>query len=227
MNPNQPQYPPPAGAPMPGQPGVAPAKSSSVNFGGISLTDAIIGVSGLLVFFLSFAPLYSASIGSGSINSWQAPYSPVSTWVALAGLIAAALAALSLFLAKDRQILGFTRGQLLLGVTLFMVVEMFGFLFATPDYADFGAGGWIMLLFSLAALVFAVLGHLGKMQGSVTSTFKSSSTPAAYPGAYQPPAGGYQPPPAGYTQPAQPGYQPGAYPPPGQPGQYPPPPGQG
>src|ERR1051326_3801981 len=170
MNPNQPQYPPP-GAPMPGHPGVAPAKSGPAF--NPTLTDAVIGVSGLLVFFLSFAPLYSVSVagfGSDSTNAWSGrAFAPVPTWVALAGLVATALAALGLWWPKDKHYVGFGRGQLLVGVTLFMAVEMLGFLFATPDGADFGAGGWIMLIFSLAAAVFAILGHLGKMQVGVAS----------------------------------------------------------
>src|SRR5215468_6411003 len=106
MNPNQPQYPPATGAPMPGgQPGVAPAKSGpALN---PTVTDAVIGISGLLVFLLSFAPLYS--IGDHSINSWDDPFATVSSWVALAGLVTVALVVLSLFWPRGKQYEGFTR----------------------------------------------------------------------------------------------------------------------
>jgi hypothetical protein len=201
-------------AQYPGAP--APAPRTGAGFS-LSLADLLVGAGSLLVFFFSFAPLYSTPTFFGaagsSVNSWS-DFAPLSVWPVLAALLAIGAAVIGQWWPKDKQYVGFHRGQIEVGLTLFIWVTLLGFWFTdfgAGSAISFGWGGVIMVLAATVAAVGAILGHLGMLQN-----------PIGMPKAGGAPAVGYQPP-QGYQ--ASPGYQPPqGYQAPGQ--QYAPPPGQ-
>src|SRR5215813_1885198 len=99
-------------AQYPGAP--APAPRSGAGFS-MSLADLLVAAGSLLVFFFSFAPLYSTPSflgqGGNSVNSWS-DFAPLSTWPVLAALLAIGTSVISAWWPKDKQYVGFTRGQI-------------------------------------------------------------------------------------------------------------------
>jgi hypothetical protein len=219
----------------------------------VNLGDALTAFGGLLIFFFSFAPFVtyadsdlSNDLARSNLPTWFSAWSPETfmaplTWfVALGGLIVAAVAAARLAVPRDREYAGFRTGHVQIGLGLFLFVTLFGYATSAKsaifghDFAvqftgvtqtgslamHFGWGGYVMLLGGLAAAVGAVLSHLEI--GPIVYP-QPPKPPAAYPppgyGAPQyPPAGQY----AEYAQ-STAGYPPAA-PVPSAPPAAPPPP---
>jgi hypothetical protein len=232
VNPNQPQYPPPGGQPVP-----SPASAGKgLSF---SLTDIIVAGAAFLFLIFSFTPFESIDLGSvfgGSSLSHHENLWSVTTlgwWIALADILLLASAAVAMFWPKDKEYVGFRRSQVQVGLALFVLLDTAG-LYISLSGAR-GWGGAICIVFALVAAAGAVLGHLGLLQNSIglptggpKPAVNTYGTPTGYPqqgapGGYpqQGAPGGYpqQGPPAGY----QPPPAPGGYP---QQGNYPPPQGQ-
>jgi len=215
VNPNQPQYPAPGNPPPPAGAG------RGLSF---ALSDVIVGGAALLFFIFSFTPLISIDTGGFNISGFSTHVDlwgygkPLGWWTAIADVLLLATAVAALWWPHGKEYVGFRRSQVQVALALYVFLFVLGILFAY--HAFFGWGGWLMLLFSLVALVGAVLGHLGMLQEPVAMPIGGKAAPAqvgyqAPPAGYQaPPAGGYAPPQAqgGYQPPATPGYAPGQAP---------------
>jgi hypothetical protein len=215
VNPNQPQYPATGNSPSPAGAG------RGLSF---ALSDVIVAGGAFLFLIFSFTPLISIDVtgisafgGSADTNLWDF-VSPLGWWVGVANVLLLATAVVALWWPRDKEYVGFRRSQVQVALGLYVFLFILGILFA--EHSIFGWGGWLMLLFSLVALVGAVLGHLGMVQEPIAIPIRGKSAPAqvgyqAPPAGYQaPPAGGYAPPqaPGGYQPPATPGYAPGQAP---------------
>jgi len=182
-----PAMPQPSGAPyarLPG-PGWAPERR-------ILIGDALTAFGGLLVFAFSFAPFVSfsddetkRSLVDENLPTWFSAWAtetfmaPLTWFVVLGGLIAISLAAARMAVPREREVAGFRTGHLQIGVSVFLVVVLFGYAVASKngifghdlrismsgsetDRLDmsFSWGGYLMLIGALAAAVGAVLSHL-------------------------------------------------------------------
>ncbi len=205
MNPNQPQYPPPGGQPVP--PPAAAGKGIS-----FSLTDIVVAGAAFLFFIFSLTPFESIdtpgfNIPGAHANLWSV-ISPLGWWVAIASLLLIGTAVAAMFWPRDKEYLGFKRTQVQVGIALFVMLVTVGLYIALPSGTR-GWGGALCLVLSLIIAAAAILGHLGIMQNAISLPKPGSSTPAAYPPAGYPqqgaPGGYQQGPPAGYQPPPAPG----------------------
>lgn len=177
----------------------------------VTLGDALTAFGGLLVFVFSFTPFVhyrddqlTAELERQHLPSWFSAWAtetfmaPLTWFVALAALLCIGLAAARLVVPRDRELLGFRTGHLQIGLTLFVLVVMFGYAvsakttvfghdFALAEggtgYSDsmnlaLAWGGYLMLFGALVAAVGAVLSHL---QIGPTVYPPPAGTTAAYP----------------------------------------------
>ncbi len=165
-----------------------PAARPSSGFG-ITYADVLVAAGGLLVFFFSFAPLYSyAGI---SINSW---HDSLTVFIVLAALLLIGTAVIDVVWPRERQIVGLHRHIVQVGLGLYVLVQMFGVTIEDKGGASLGWGGVFMLIGAIVAAAGAVLNHFNKLQTTLAIPTGGSST--GTPVGYVPPQGGYTTPPA-------------------------------
>lgn len=216
--------------------------------------DPLVVLGALLVFGFSFAPFVRYSdqaeqafiVAVLGLRSWFSAWSleifmaPLTSFVVLAGLLAAAGVVVRLLLRRDVELVGFRLRQVEVGLSLFMFTVLLGMV-ASDKHALVGARGlaaadpsfdaadvamvtgWgaiLMLVGAAVTALGAVLNHL-----AVGPVIRLGAVPAPAPPAaehWQPPAG----PGGSYPRPEpwQPPPPQAPYPPPDQPPPHDPPP---
>jgi hypothetical protein len=131
--------------------------------------QAVVMITGALLFVWGFLPWYSDA--GGSANAWSTETIPglllTATWVPLLSLAIVIFTAIKVFAdGFPDKILGFTWAQLSMVVGLFDVLISLGFLVANRQLGNLGSlslGVGLILSFitSLVMLAGAVLDHLG------------------------------------------------------------------
>jgi hypothetical protein len=131
--------------------------------------QAVVMITGALLFVWGFLPWYSDA--GGSANAWSTETIPglllTATWVPLLSLAIVVFTAIKVFAdGFPDKILGFTWAQLSMVVGLFDVLISLGFLVANRQLGNLGSlslGVGLILSFitSLVMLAGAVLDHLG------------------------------------------------------------------
>lgn len=176
MNPEQPQYQPPAPAPA-----AAPKEASGLY---IRLADLIIAGGSLFILLFSFGPMVGfsglnrlaaqeLSNAGTSLWSWL---SPLGLLVILAVVLLLGSAAVDTWWKRDRQLAGLHRHHIQVALALFVLVVIFGMCFADP-YSGLGFGaaigfgvswGGVMQLFgALIVAAGAVLNHFNLLQNPI------------------------------------------------------------
>jgi len=132
--------------------------------------QAVVMITGVLLFIWGFLPWYSDA--GGTANAWSTETIPglllTATWVPLLSLAIAIFTAIKVFAdGFPDKILGFTWAQLSIMVGLFDVLISLGFLVANRQLGnlgslDLGVGLILSFITSLVLLAGAVLDHLGK-----------------------------------------------------------------
>jgi hypothetical protein len=136
----------------------------------LTLGQAIVMVTGVLLFIFGFLPWYSDA--GGSANAWSTETIPglllTATWVPLLSLAIVVFTAIKIFAnGFPDAVLGFTWAQLSIVVGFIDVLISLGFLVANRSLGSLGSlnlGPGLILTFitSLVLLGGAVLDHLGK-----------------------------------------------------------------
>jgi hypothetical protein len=134
-----------------------------------TLGQALVLVTGLLLFIWGFLPWYSDA--GGSANAWSTETIPglvmTATWVPLLSLAIVVFVAIKVFGdGFPDKILGFTWAQIAMVVGLFDVLITLGFLVANRSLGnlgslDLGAGLILSFITSIVLLAGAVFDHLG------------------------------------------------------------------
>ena len=136
----------------------------------MTLGQAIVMVTGVLMFIWGFLPWYSDA--GGSANAWSTETIPglllTATWVPLLSLAIVVFIAIKVFAnGFPDTVLGFTWAQLAIVVGLIDVLITLGFLVANRSLGslgslDLGPGLILSFITSLVLLGGAVMDHLGK-----------------------------------------------------------------
>lgn len=134
-----------------------------------TLGQAVVMVTGVLLFIWGFLPWYSDA--GGSANAWSTATIPglvmTATWVPLLSLAIVIFVAIKVFGdGFPDQVLGFSWAQISMVIGLFDVLITLGFLVANRSLGnlgslDLGAGLILSFITSLVLLAGAVLEHLG------------------------------------------------------------------
>ena len=128
----------------------------------ITVTDLMMGAGGLVTFLFSFLAFYKR--GNSSVSAWDGDAGAFATTVpAILGLVMVVWIGLELAGVKlPEQVLTFNRAQLkgTWGIAAFGI--MLSWISADFGGADKGAGFWLMFIGSLAMMVGAIMGLLGK-----------------------------------------------------------------
>jgi hypothetical protein len=153
----------------------------------MTLGQAIVMVTGVLLFIWGFLPWYSDA--GGSANAWSTETIPglllTATWVPLLSLAIVVFVAIKVFgNGFPDSVLGFSWAQLSIVVGFIDVLISLGFLVANRSLGslgslDLGPGLILSFITSLVLLGGAVLDHLGK--GS--DFFRGGRQPRVAPGA--------------------------------------------
>ncbi|QSB14318.1 hypothetical protein JQS43_22920 [Natronosporangium hydrolyticum] len=223
----------------------------------VHLGDLLVLIGAVFVVAFSFAPFVSYSPRaqeslfafapeiSPHFSAWspQTFMVPLTTFVVVAALLAIAAAIVRVVLGRDPHLFGFRLRQIEVGLALFLVAVLLGFV-TSEKYAVFGARrisqldptfepadsaldtGWgavLMLIGSLLLLVGAVLNHF-TVGPELPIGGRRRSPPPAPPSAAPapgPPPPGPPPPGSSFGGPPPPGPPPPGPPPPGDPGGQP------
>ena len=128
----------------------------------ITVADLVMGAGGLVTFLFSFLAFYKR--GDFSVSAWDGDAGAFATTVpAILGLVMVVWIGLELAGVKlPEQVLTFNRAQLkgTWGIAAFGI--MLSWISADFGGADKGAGFWLMFIGSLAMMVGAIMGLLGK-----------------------------------------------------------------
>ena len=136
----------------------------------LTLGQAIVMVTGVLLFIWGFLPWYSDA--GGSANAWSTETIPglllTATWVPLLSLAIVVFIAIKVFgNGFPDSVLGFSWAQLAIVVGFIDVLISLGFLVANRSLGslgslDLGPGLILSFITSLVLLAGAVLDHLGR-----------------------------------------------------------------
>ncbi len=128
----------------------------------ITVADLVMGAGGLIAFLFSFLAFYKR--GDFSVSAWDGDAGAFATTVpAILGLVMVVWIGLELAGVKlPEQVLTFNPAQLkgTWGIAAFGI--MLSWISADFGGADKGVGFWLMFVGSLAMMVGAVMGLLGK-----------------------------------------------------------------
>ena len=126
--------------------------------------QAVVIVTGVLLFVWSFLPWYGDA--GGSANAWSTVTIPglvmTATWIPVLSLAIVIFVVIKVFGdGFPDTVLGFSWAQLCIVVGLFDVLISLGFLVANTSFLHLGAGLILSFITSLVLLAGAVADHLG------------------------------------------------------------------
>jgi len=144
----------------------------------ITVPHLIEVIAGAVILLFSFFHFYSYS-GHGT-SAWGSGLFPLATFVVLFGVIVAGQLALTDFfgVSLPPSVAGFSWHQIRLALSVFAVLQMFGFLIVDKGGLSLGVGAWFMFLGAIGLLVGVILEMTMKDQKMVTlGGSHTSSTP--------------------------------------------------